>query len=497
MTSVASVPTWFATVFNPVSKTRFVFAFFALVLLANPTLAAFNELSVNAGNVYHVDLFVRSATDYWTVFFGSATSAGNSSYTSVIDEPYNRSDPNSVAPRVHRVVVQYAPNCMVSSDWLIASPNESINWAGWTSATLDDLNRFAGIPNGSVEDAGRFFLSNGSFSWAGVEYVNATWTQLNPVDRVVFKEYVFKDPEGRFIFAVPLFFPYAVGFDDSQVNYEILLPRGPKYYFMADSRFCIYLRGSGSSAVDETPVVDSKTNAVEPPKDDNKPVSETKEAASESSQSETATVVKSENSFVQVERSPGQTVISAVYTFPKAGTQTLIVDFGIPSSFLVKGEAEIHLDKLEPGSHTVKAISDQLSKLTFASSFDARFQALGNMTRAVWVLDVQAGDVYSARAVVRKELPLEVAKLTQVQSVVGNIIEKLFPPQKSPRRFDVEVQQWASGGLYVVLATLGLGFVFLVFVLWRRPWIVHYLSASRFAYLYHFFLVSRKRHHYR
>ncbi len=474
--------------------------FLAFLLLASDAAAAKN-LSVNAGNVYHVDLAVVSAPEYWAAFYGLATPTGRLNFSSIVNEPYDQSDRFAIAPRVHSLTARYAPGCLTSADWLFVSPNDTIFWDGWTSAGLNRLNVLGRIPKGSVEEAGRFFSTDGTLSLAGTTYSNLTWIRLNSQGFPRFDEYVFKDPLGRLVFAVPLFYPAVRGFNNASVNYEVFLPRGPNYTFFHDPRFCLPAPSSpffGSSPrLAESPLKQAKESPRILPPSLSKPVkpsaAEAVTAETTAPATETVTVVQSPQSAVTAEISETQTVISAVYSFEETGTHTLQVEYPFSPVLLEQGLAKIDLVKTTDRGHRIKTMDDSSQLLTFDDVPDYRFIEKSNRTLVVWVLNVIAGDVYTAQATVQQKLSVESVQRTDVQVEKGDLRAQLFPTPRPPSRLDVQVGQIASGSLNLLALALGLALVALGWLLWQRPWIWNYLSSGRLAYLYHFFVASRHK----
>ncbi len=473
---------------------------FLLVFLFFPAVAAIdpNGLAVNAGNVYRVDLSVVSAPEHWVAFYGLAHPPGRLHQSSLIYAPYDQNDPFAIAPRVHNVTARYAPGCLTTADWLFISANETIEWGGWVPARLLDLNALGKIPKSSVEDAGQFFLTNGTLSLAGASYSNVTWMRLNPAN-ASFEQYVFKDPSGRLVFAVPLFYPAVSGFNNASVNYQVFLPRGPTYTFFHDSRLCVPVPQFSGTRSSENPFKEvQKTDAIRPalPPKPSKPVEASEVATSEASQPsvQTVTVVQSSQSAVSAEISETRTIISAVYSFEESGTHTLQVEFPFPSVFLDQGVAKVELTQVTDQGHRIETQADSSSRLTFDSLPDYRFIEKTNHTLVVWVLNVNAGDVYAAKATIERALPIESAQLTQVQVGKGDLRAQLFPTPRPPSRLEVDVQPVVAFGLQVAALAILIFLVLIAVLLWRRPWIWHYLASERREYLYHFFLSSRKRH---
>jgi len=477
----------------PYAVSRMPLAIFLLFFISSCLVPA--SYPLQAGSVSHLDLFTVHAPQYWAAFYGNVSSSVKNNFESVISEPYNQNDPLAVPPRVHALTARYGPSCVTTEDWLfISNTTTDFAWSALVEASLSDLNAFNGVSRGSVEDADRFFYANGSFSLPGVRYSNTSYISFPLQDGRTIREYVLKDPRsGVLVFAIPLVFPSTAGFKNATVNYEALLPRGPRYYFLAHPGFCVLPKYQPSSPQLVSEPLGTLAKAVPPslpskPETAPIPPSESSEPAPQ-----TFTVVQSSQSVVTATISESQTIISSIYTFPENGIQTLQVQFPFPSTYLTENLAEVQLIKMDPSVHSINAIADSLSRLDFADLPDYRLIAKGNQTLFVWVLSANAGDVYAARASIQKSLSNATIALTHSQASTGDLSSQLFPTPRPASRLDVQVQPLATTGVSLALAVLIAGVSLLGVWLWRHPWVWHYLSSGKHGYLYHFFISSRRK----
>ncbi|MBI5226566.1 hypothetical protein HY994_05030 [Candidatus Micrarchaeota archaeon] len=559
-----------------------------------------NTADVSAGGIFHIDVTIDQEADSWMAFYGLANPTGTETQTSIISGPNIQSTTKAVQPRVYMITARYAPPCLTKSDWLFITESDTVRWDALVPADLARLNDAAKVEPGTIEDAGRFFIPNGSVSIASIFYPKIPRIELRTQPgKPPFVEYALWDYINRkTVFAVPLVYPSVPGFDGSPVNFEAFLPRGPTYRFLSHPGLClpkepVFIGGGGSSApatsapvnqpvippstikkpapsnaplpdasakpdkptlpkkpdetkkppipiadvppIDKKPPINPETGlpitdapikpGLTPPKNAADVVADAKSAdeqanaplpGADSQDAETVapippslvpplvvTAVEAEpviaagqtvqvsgtqsgQSAVSAEVTTHQTILDTVVTFETAGEHTLVVDYPFPAEYFEQGIVSLNLEVAQDSGNTVKAAPQNRLDFDSEPKSKYRLERIGNATRVVWLVNAEIGEVFKARATVRKALTPERIKMTAVHQFKGDQTKKIFPTPLPPPRLKVQAQALPSDGLLIPLVVLAAFLFAASWLVWKRPWMVHYLTPDRWQYLYYY-----------
>jgi len=263
---------------------RLALAQLALLLAVLPAAALqpAGNITGTAGKLYAVNFDVTLVPEYWILLYGTARPDGIAYFQIETRQNFDILGPDQTLKAAYLTPARYAPPCLTQADWLFLSRNPAVDWSQLVPATLDQLNKEAGVKPGSAEDATNLFKPEGPIGLAGRIYANVPTIRLDAEDGPSI-EYAFWDVANKaVVFAFPLHYPSVQALDGAWVNYHALVPRNREYFFQTNPNLCRPFVRSQPAAI-KPPAAKEAAPAepkAEQPKTE-KPKTETKDAPKE------------------------------------------------------------------------------------------------------------------------------------------------------------------------------------------------------------------------